>query len=247
MVAVATYLDIWIMRRAANYIRVGYSSTAYAMFLLCRDIRRKPLGELVAILSAKLADDDVAFDGAPKKGREGIPGLGLNQFSRRYIFHMLARITAFTESQSGKADLFDKYVDRTAKNPFDIEHIWAGDPARYAKDFSSAAEFYAARDHVAGLLLLPADVNRSLQDKAYEQKTPIYRGQNLYAASLTDGAYAHQPQFLAFRDKAGLPFKAFPIFGKVEQAERRELVQKLVETIWSPERLRTVLQQVALA
>ena len=37
----ATYLDIWLMRRAANYVRVGYSSTAYAMFLLCRDIRRR--------------------------------------------------------------------------------------------------------------------------------------------------------------------------------------------------------------
>jgi hypothetical protein len=34
--ATATYLDIWLMRRATNYVRVGYSSTAYAMFLLCR-------------------------------------------------------------------------------------------------------------------------------------------------------------------------------------------------------------------
>jgi len=237
MVAVATYLDIWIMRRAANYIRVGYSSTAYAMFLLCRDIRRKPLGELVAILSAKLADDDVAFDGAPKKGREGIPGLGLNQFSRRYIFHMLARITAFTESQSGKADLFDKYVDRTLKNPFDLEHIWANDPSRYASEFSSPSEFLSARDHVAGLLLLPADVNRSLQDKSYEEKAAIYSGQNLYAASLTEAAYAHQPQFRAFREREGLPFKAFPKFSKAEQAKRRILVEKLVEAIWSPERL----------
>lgn len=66
---------------------------------------------------SKLADDDVAFDGAPKKGREGIPGLGLNQFSRRYIFHMLARITAFTEHQSRKADQFDKFVDRPMKTP----------------------------------------------------------------------------------------------------------------------------------
>lgn len=96
------------MRRATNYIRVGYSSTAYAMFLLCRDIRRKPLDELVRILSDKLAADDVAFSGAPSRGRNGVQGLGLNQFSRRYIFHMLARITAFTESQSGKADLLDR-------------------------------------------------------------------------------------------------------------------------------------------
>jgi hypothetical protein len=83
-------------------------------------------------------------------------------------------------------------------------------------------------------------VNRSLQDKAYEEKTPIYSGQNLYAASLTEGAYAHQPQFRAFREREGLPFRAFPTFSKAEQAERRLLVQKLVETIWSPERLKAV-------
>ena len=28
----ATYLDIWLMRRAVNYIRVGYSSVSYAMW-----------------------------------------------------------------------------------------------------------------------------------------------------------------------------------------------------------------------
>ena len=50
----AAYLDIWLMRRAANYIRVGYSSTSYAMYLLCRDIRRKPLADLVQILTDKL-------------------------------------------------------------------------------------------------------------------------------------------------------------------------------------------------
>ena len=41
--AMATYLDIWVMRRVTNYIRVGYSSTSYAMWLLCRDVCRKPL------------------------------------------------------------------------------------------------------------------------------------------------------------------------------------------------------------
>ena len=46
----ATYLDIWLMRRTVNYVRVGYSSTSHAMFLLCRDIRNKFLGELTTPL-----------------------------------------------------------------------------------------------------------------------------------------------------------------------------------------------------
>ena len=78
----ATYLDIWLMRRTVNYVRVGYSSTSYAMFLLCRDIRNKSLSELADILTQKLLEEDISFDGIPNKSRKGIDGLTLNQFSR---------------------------------------------------------------------------------------------------------------------------------------------------------------------
>jgi hypothetical protein len=236
----ATYLDIWLMRRVVNYIRVGYSSTSYAMWLLCRDIRRKPLTELMETLSKKLADDDVTFKGIPAKGRGGIGELALNQFSRRYIFHLLARLTAFTEAGSGRADLFDKYVDRAVKNPFDIEHIWAADFASHGKPFASEQEFQEWRNHAASLLLLPADVNRSLQDKVYADKTPVYARQNFFAASLAASAYQHQPQFEVFRKQNSLPFKSFAAFGKAEQLERRALVETLVNQVWSPERLKEV-------
>lgn len=242
LAAVATYLDIWIMRRATNYIRVGYSSTSYAMFLLCRDIRKKSLSELVEILNAKLAADDIGFDGAPSRGRLGIKDLGLNQFSRRYIFHMLARITAYTEVQSGQPDLFDKYVDRQSKNSFDIEHIWANNYEAFANDFSNEAEFAIARDNISGLLLLPADVNRSLQDKKYVDKVKKYAQQNLFAASLTAAAYEHSPQFAAFRHRSELPFKSYDTFNKAEQIERRDLVHDMAELIWSPSRLTRLLE-----
>ena len=237
----AAYLDIWLMRRTVNYIRVGYSSTAYAMFILCRDIRRKPLNELVDILSQKLADDDVTFDGSPTRGRNGIRGLGLTQFSRRYIYHLLARLTAYTEVGAGKPDLFDKYVDRSHANPCDIEHIWSNDYNPYKTEFQSEQEFQDWRSGIAGLLLLPADVNRSYQDKPFEHKASHYAQQNLYAASLTLSAYQQQPQFKAFYQEKGLPFKPYEHFGRAEQKERRELVLALVHRIWSPERLKEVL------
>jgi len=238
----ATYLDIWLMRRTVNYIRVGYSTTAYAMFVLCRDIRRKPLAELVEVLSHKLAtEDDVTFDGSLSRGRTGIAGLGLNQFSRRYIYHLLGRLTAYTEVGAGKPDLFDKYMDRTSKNPLDIEHIWANDYGPYSAEFASEEKFQDWRNSVAGLLLLPADVNRSYQDKSFEEKAPHYAKQNLYAASLTESAYQHQPQFVAFRERAALPFKSYSHFGLAEMREREELVRALVHCVWSPERLKEVL------
>jgi len=235
--ATATFLDIWLMRRTVNYVRVGYSSTSYAMYLLCRDIRRKPLSELVQLLADKLAADDVTFQGHAQKGRLGINDLALNQFSRRYIYHLLARITAFTDVGSGRPDPFPMLVDRSQKNAFDIEHIWANDYAQHDGIFADQQEFEKLRDTVPALLLLPADVNRSLQDKPYNYKLQKYASHNLYTASLAPGAYVNQPQFEAFRNRLALAFKPHDTFTKSDWAERQALVAKLVECVWSPDRL----------
>lgn len=233
----ATYLDIWLMRRVVNYIRVGYSSVSYTMWLLCREIRRKSLTELVSILKKKLDEDDVTFAGCSAKGRTGIHSLVLNQFSRRYIYHLLARITAVTELGAGRTESFDKLVNRERNNPFDIEHIWADNYAAVNTLFSSETEFVEWRNHIASLLLLPADVNRSLQDKPFEQKRAHYAKQNFYAASLDACVYQHQPQFNKFAEIHRLPFSAFEHFTKEEQLARRKLVAALVEQVWSIQRL----------
>ncbi|MEI6268198.1 MAG: hypothetical protein WCP01_04895 [Methylococcaceae bacterium] len=117
----STYLDIWLMRRVVNYIRVGYSSTSYTMYSLCKEIRNKSLDELVVILTNRLANnDDVTFEGSKSRGRLGIVELRLNQFSRRYIYHFLARLTSYVDVQSGMPDLFDKYINRSMNNAYDI-------------------------------------------------------------------------------------------------------------------------------
>jgi uncharacterized protein with ParB-like and HNH nuclease domain len=237
----ASYLDIWLMRRTANYIRVGYSSTSYTMYLRCKEIRGKSIGELVEILYGKLKEDDVDFEGSESRGRRGIAWLGLNQFSRRYIFHMLARVTSYVEASSGKPDLFDKYVDRRTKNPNDIEHIWANDYSRYQHECPTRQDFDDWRNNIAGLLLLPADVNRSYQDKPFAEKAPHYARQNLYAASLTAAAYEHQPQFENFRRRESLAFRPYEEFGKQEHLERQQLLLELVNKVWSPERLLSYL------
>jgi uncharacterized protein with ParB-like and HNH nuclease domain len=238
----ATYLDIWIMRRVVNYIRVSYSSVAYAMFLLCRDIRQKPLPELVKVLEDKLATDDVTFDGSPSRGRNGIGDLYLNQFTKRYIFHLLARVTATVEEGSGRSLTFDKIVDRNVKNPYDIEHIWANDFAAVDHLFTDTEDFQTWRNHIASLVLLPADVNRSLKDKSYTYKRSHYAKQNFYAASMDDSIYIHQPKFKQFTQSHQLPFQSYAVFTKKEQLARQQLVAALVDSIWSPDRLQEATQ-----
>ena len=188
-------------------------------------------------IERKLAEDDASFEGSPSRGRHGIWQLGLNQFSRRYIYHLLARLTSYTEVGSGKPDLFDKYIDRSVRNPYDIEHIWPDDFDHYTAEFPTRQEFDEWRNHVAGLLLLPADVNRSYKDKPFEEKAPHYAKQNLYAASLTswpmNTSHSSNPS-LRLRD---LPFRPYEHFGKHQQEERSELVLELCSKIWSAERL----------
>jgi uncharacterized protein with ParB-like and HNH nuclease domain len=237
MAVTATFLDIWLMRRVVNYVRVGYSAVSYAMWSLCKDIRRKSLPELVATLREKLDKDEVTFAGYPAKGRKGLSDFGLNQHSRRYLYHLLARVTAATEVGAGRADIFPALVDRTAQNPYDIEHIWPADFALNSTQFADENEFNLIRNHSASLLLLPADVNRSLQDKSFLHKRDVYAQQNFYAASLSANVYIHQPQFRQFIDKGALPFKPFNSFGKAEQAERLSLLTALASRIWSSDRL----------
>lgn len=239
LAATATYLDIWIMRRTVNYIRVGYSSVNYAMWALCRDIRGKELPDLIDILRTKLDQDEaeVSLHGSESRGRLGVEALGLNQFSKRYIYHLLARITAYTERESGRPDPFADLVDRSRRNPWDIEHIWADNHGRYSEECPTRHDFDEWRNHVAGLVLLPADVNRSYQDKPFEVKAPHYAKQNLYAASLTESAYQHQPRFTSFVAREGLPFRPYTEFGKAQQEERRQLVLELARRVWDPARL----------
>ena len=128
-------------------------------------------------------------------------------------------------------------MDRAVKNASDIEHVRANNFEQFGAEFSSRQEFEQTRDQIGDLLLLPADVNRSLQAKSFEEKAPHYAKQNLFAASLTDVAYQHQPQFQQFVAREGLPFRPYDRFGVDEQRERTELILQLANRIWSPGRL----------
>lgn len=239
--ATATYLDIWIMRRIVNYVRVGYSATNYAMWLLAKEIRRKPIAELVSILRGKLDQDEVTFEAYPTSDRRGLDEFRLNQFTKRYIRHMLARVTSFVEVESGKPDLFASYADTQQANPWDIEHIWPDDYPRFSSSFRTREEFSMTRNSFAALLLLPADVNRSYSDRPFAEKVPHYARQNLYAASLSPATYAHQPRFLEFIRRRSVPLQGYSEFRVEEQAQRHVAMKRLVHLVWSPARLEEYL------
>lgn len=56
---------------------------------------------------------------------DGVLTFRLNQFTGRYVLHILARLTSYMEDKAGVTKYFEDYVSRSIKNPYDIEHVWA--------------------------------------------------------------------------------------------------------------------------
>lgn len=244
---VATFLDILLARRAVNYLSMTFSAMSYTMFLIMKEIRGKSLLDLSKILTAKLEEQGCDFGGTKDGSRSGFERFGLNQWSKRYIKILLARMTAYVEQQSGMNSSVAVYLAR-GKGRFEIEHIWANHPEQHADEFDSTADFAEQRNRIGGLLLLPKSFNASYGDLPYSNaavpdqgKLTHYNAQNLLARSLNPQSYSKNPGFKQFIDASGLAFQAHTQFKKHDLDQRCQLYRAIAEQIWNP----SLLQQGA--
>ena len=104
-------------------------------------------------------------------------------------------------------------------------------------EYPDKETFDRHRNKFGGLLLLPMDKNRSLNDLTFDRKLPIYFGENLLAKSLNSDCYQNNPQFKRFLENENLSFKSYTNFDKTALLERQELYEALVKKIWSVEQL----------
>ena len=223
---VSCFIDQFISIRIFNFKTVDYSSIKYTVFNITKMIRNKDIQELGAILKQYINNMGYTLD--------GIDGFYLNQFTRRYMLHILSRMTYYVEEQSGINSNFADYVNREQNNPYDIEHIWADDytQGNHQADFSTEDEFKDFRNRFGGLLILPKDKNRSLQDMEYSKKVIKYDSENLLARTLNQNCYNNNPLFLRFMNNTQLPFKPYAQFNKAELIERQSLYKEICKKIW---------------
>ena len=226
---VSTFIDILIARRVWNFKATGYSTMQYAMFQLIRTIRGKSVAELADILHKRLAGSNVTFDPANRFRLHGTNG--------PQIHRLLARITDYIETRSGRPSRYAEYVRRSGKNAHEVEHIWANRPERHKNEFPDSRDFEEYRNRIGGLLLLPKSFNASFGDKPYGEKRDEYLKQNLLAQSLCDQAYQHDPGFKNFIRQSGLPFHPHAEFKKADLDARQELYRKIAEQVWDPDSL----------
>ncbi|MCS7231968.1 MAG: DUF262 domain-containing HNH endonuclease family protein [Elusimicrobiota bacterium] len=231
---VGTYLDILIARRIWNYKGVDYKNMQYIIFNTIKEIRNKSFYDLGEILLKKLREDKITF--LSNKNFK-------LSFVKFYVHYLLARMTEYVEIESGMKSHFVEYIEQ-GPNRYEIEHILSKSAFDTLKsEFSSLDEFEDYRNRIGGLLLLPKKFNASYGDLSYREKLGHYFGQNLLAKSLHEECYKHNPGFIDFIKRTGLPFKPHLEFRKKDLEERQNLYCQLAELVWSPKRIEKILEE----
>lgn len=225
---VATFLDIFFMRRVLNFRNYGYSPMYYRLFIITKEIRGKDPETLVPVLLNQL--EQQANEGDTIDGISSYALHGRNRYQVRYL---LARLTDYVEQQSGLESIgFSAY----STSRFEIEHVIANRYDRHP-EYKSEDEFQRVRNRLGGLVLLPKGFNASFQDQPYSDKVEHYTGQNLLARSLHPLCYQNNPGFSSFMQRAGFTFEPISDFNQAAVEYRQTLYKSLAETIWDPSRV----------
>jgi hypothetical protein len=242
---VATFVDIYIARRVINYRTLSYSAIVYTMFGLMRGLRGTgDLAGLREYLSERLGEMEEQLD------ENAFHDFRRHQQNQRFVFNLLARLTYFVERQSATPTSFEKYLARSPKNRYDVEHVWPETLDTYVETypdrFKTREQAQQFRDHLGGLVLLPEKVNRSLQAKPFIEKRDSYLADNLLAGSLHPSSYGNNPGFTKWIADQGLAFEPYDDFTPEALEERQALYLDLCELVWSPSRLDEPEQASAL-
>lgn len=221
---VAKFVETFTVRRSINYRSFGASSIRYTMCLLTKEIRRKSLPELYAILSGKLDEMEETWEGMKNFARHGA--------NSRFIKFLLSRISGYVDEQSGLNSNFDAYQFPDGK-PMEIEHILADKYERHKDEFEHLSDFTQFRERLGNLVLLPRGTNQSYNAEPYAKKQPHYIKENLLVKSLCSMTYERNPNFVNMAKRLDLPFRAHAEFKKADVEERQQLYQAICEQIWS--------------
>lgn len=223
--AVARFIETYTVRRSVNYRRFGQSSIKYSMFNLVRKIRSKDLPELADVLRSEISDIEESW--------EGVWDFGLHGQNKKFVKHLLSRISAHLDHAIGENREYHNYHHPTEGRKFQIEHIWADKFEEHRDEFEQESDFREWRNSIGALILLPSGTNQSFNSDRYEDKLPHYLRENTYAKTLHPKFYEKNPNFLKAPQIQELNFKAHSEFRKADLEERQDLVKQLCEQIWS--------------
>lgn len=223
---VSRYIETFTVRRAVNYRKFGQTSIKYTMFNVIKLIRNNDLNSLSENIINEINSLNENWDAV----------LDFNLHSQNYSFvkHLLSRISVYVDNLVGKSSIYDIYQHPDGKS-FEIEHIWANKFNEHKDEFDQETDFQKWRNSIGSLILLPNGTNQSFNSDKYEDKLEHYIKENTFAQTLNSSYYIKNPNFLNSQEIKHLGFKPHSEFKKDDIVERKQLVKRICERLWSTE------------
>ncbi|MCZ2258069.1 DUF262 domain-containing protein [Sporosarcina sp. G11-34] len=221
---VSRYIETFTVRRAINYRKFGQTSIKYTMFNIIKLIR----GNNLDLLGQNLTNEVNKI----QEDWQGVLEFGLHGQNRKFVKHLLSRISSYIDNIVGKDTTYVSYHHPSGKQ-FEIEHIWANKFQEHSDEFDQENDFQRWRNLVGALILLPSGTNQSFSSDKYDDKVKHYIKENTYAQTLNSAYYAKNPNFLKSEIIKDLNFKAHNDFKKDDIEDRQQLVQRICEKLWS--------------
>ena len=220
----ARYIETFTVRRSINYKKFGQTSIKYTMFNVIKLLRNNELDKLTENLKREIDKIEQQWD--------GVLDFGLHGQNRKFVKHLLSRISAYIDGLTGKTANYVSYHHPKGKQ-YEIEHIWSDKFEEHKDEFEQENDFIAWRNSIGDLILLPNGTNQSFGSDRYEDKIDHYIKENTYAQSLHPNYYKKNPNFLNSDIIKELEFKSHKTFKKQDIQDRKLLVQRICEHLWS--------------
>lgn len=220
----AKYIETFTVRRSINYKKFAQAAIKYTMFNIIKAVRSNSLYELVTNYQNSAKDIPQKWD--------GVEEFRLHGMNRRFVKHLLCRISSHLDDLVGKDISYVQYFSPKGKS-FEIEHIWADKFEEHKDEFEQILEFQTWRNNIGALILLPEGTNQSFNSDKYEYKLKHYIKENTYAQTLHEKYYEKNPNFLKPEKIKEIGFKAHTEFRKIDIVDRNKVVQRICEQIWN--------------
>lgn len=224
---VARYIETFTVRRAINSRKFGQTAIKYTMFNVAKLIRDNEISVLGQHLTQEV--------GKIAETWGNISNFQLNGMNRKFVKHLLSRISSYVDNLVGKGTNYTSYYHPDTGKQFEIEHLWADKFSEHKDEFEQETAFQFWRNSIGALILLPQGTNQSFSSDKYEDKLEHYLKENTYAQTLHQKYYIKNPNFLNSEIIQQLGFKAHPHFKMADLEAREALVGKLGEKIWPAE------------
>ena len=194
------------------------------MFNLIKLIRNNDLDKLGQSLLKETSEIEQTWS--------AIHDFGLHGQNRKFVKHLLSRISSHLDIIIGKDNNYVSYHNPNGRQ-FEIEHLWGNKFNEHKDEFEQELDFQNWRNSIGALVLLPNGTNQSFNSDKYEDKIKHYQKENTYAQTLTKIYYEKNPNFLKSELVKELEFKPHPKFKKEDIGERQKLAQRICEQLWA--------------